>query len=192
MNGKSAHVMISGGGAVTTMIIVSLAVVGSCRRLRGTTLRTTAVADGAAAVALVAVAATLLLAMGRVPTYRHGAVRLYAGNVHSDENSQQLTDPYTFTHVTHGIVLYALLRLVNARSPVMLRAVMAIAIESAWEVLENTDVVIERYRATTMAEGYYGDSVVNSIGDIVATAVGFAIAASLSVRATIIVAVRTP
>jgi hypothetical protein len=181
--------MISGRVALTTMIVVSLAIVGWRRRRHpGATSRNVAVADGAAAVALVGVAAALLLAMGRVPTYRHGGVRLYAGNVNGDENSQQLTDPYTFTHVTHGIVFYALLRLVDGRSPVMLRAVTAIAIESAWEVLENTSAVIERYRATTMAQGYYGDSVVNSAGDIAATVVGFAIAAWLSVRATIIVA----
>jgi len=182
--------MISGRATVTTMALVSLVVVGWCRRRhRGARSLATAVANGVAAIALVAVAAALLLAMGRVPTYRHGTVRLYAANVNSDESSQQLTDPYTFTHVTHGIVFYALLRLVDGRSPVALRAVTAIAIESAWEVLENTDAVIERYRATTMAQGYYGDSVVNSIGDIVATAVGFAIAASLSVRATIVVVV---
>jgi hypothetical protein len=127
--------------------------------------------------------------MGRVPTYRHGPLRLYAGNVHGDENSQQLTDPYTFTHVTHGILFYGALTLVAGRSPVMLRALAAIAVESTWEVLENTDAVIRRYRAATIAQGYDGDSVVNSVGDIGAAVVGFALAAVLPVRATIMLTV---
>jgi hypothetical protein len=175
---------MSGPVAVATMVGVSLVAVGW--RVRRGAAPTT---DGATALMLVALAATLLLAMGRVPTYRHGPLRLYAGNVHGDENSQQLTDPYTFTHVTHGILFYGALTLVAGRSPVMLRALAAIAVESTWEVLENTDAVIRRYRAATIAQGYDGDSVVNSVGDIGAAVVGFALAAVLPVRATIMLTV---
>jgi len=175
---------MSGPVAVATMVGVSLVAVGW--RVRRGAAPTT---DGATAFVLVALAATLLLAMGRVPTYRHGPLRLYAGDVHGDENSQQLSDPYTFTHVTHGILLYGALTLVAGRSPLMLRALAAIAVESTWEVLENTDAVIRRYRAATIAQGYDGDSVVNSVGDIGAAVAGFALAALLPVRATIMLTV---
>lgn len=175
---------MSGPVAVATMVGVSLVAIG-WRVHRGAAPTT----DGATALVLVALAATLLLAMGRVPTYRHGPLRLYAGNVHGDENSQQLTDPYTFTHVTHGILFYGALTLAAGRSPVMLRALVAIALESTWEVLENTDAVIRRYRAATIAQGYDGDSVVNSVGDIGAAVVGFALAAVLPVQATIMLTI---
>jgi len=145
--------------------------------------------DGALALVLVALAAALLLGMGRVPTYRHGPFRFYAGNVHGDENSQQLTDPYTFTHVTHGILFYGILALTAGRTPLMLRALVAIAVEATWEVLENSDAVIRRYRAATIAQGYDGDSVVNSVGDIAAAVLGFALAALLPVPMTIALAI---
>ncbi len=175
---------------VATMAGASLAVIG----WRGRAAPVpdggaNAVASGLAALLLVTLAATLLLGMGRVPTYRHGPVRLYAGDVHGDENSQQLTDPYTFTHVTHGVLLYALLRGVAGRSSLMLRALAAIGAESTWEVLENTDAVIRRYRAATIAQGYDGDSVVNSLGDIVAAICGFALAAALPVWGTVVLTI---
>jgi len=166
------------------MVGGSLAVVGWRLRRPAAPSR-----DGALALALVALAATLLLGMGRVPTYRHGPFRFYAGNVHGDENSQQLTDPYTFTHVTHGILFYGILALTAGRTPLMLRALVAIAVEATWEVLENTDAVIRRYRAATIAQGYDGDSVVNSVGDIAAAVLGFALAALLPVPMTIALAI---
>lgn len=142
-----------------------------------------------AGACVVAVALASLSALGRAPFYRHGPVRVWSGDVHGDQNSQQLADPYTFTHVTHGIGLYALLRLAAPGWPLPRAALAALAIECAWEVIENTDAVIERYRAATMAQGYYGDSVVNSFGDILAALVGFALAALLPARATVIVVV---
>jgi len=176
--------VVSGPVAVATMVGVSLAVVAWRVRRAPAPSR-----DGVLALALVALAAALLLGMGRVPTYRHGPFRLYAGNVHADENSQQLTDPYTFTHVTHGIVFYGILALAAGRAPVVWRALVAIAVESTWEVLENTDAVIRRYRAATIAQGYDGDSVVNSLGDIAAAGLGFALAATLPARATVALAI---
>jgi hypothetical protein len=139
----------------------------------------------AAAAAIMALAAAILLAMGRTPFCRCGSIRLWTPDAWGPENSQQLTDPYTFTHITHGILLYFIAWIVAPGLSLPARAVLVIAAESAWEVLENTDMVIDRYRAATMALGYYGDSVFNSMGDILACAGGFAIASRLPARATI-------
>jgi hypothetical protein len=115
---------------------------------------------------VIASAAAALSALGRPLTYRHGPLRLWSGDVASDQNSQQIADPYTLTHVTHGIGLYAALALTARRWSRADRFVAAVALECAWEVIENTDFVIRRYRERTIALGYYGDSVVNSIADI--------------------------
>jgi hypothetical protein len=139
----------------------------------------------AIAAAIVAAAAAALLAMGRTPFCTCGRIAFWTADAWGPENSQQLADPYTFTHVLHGVVLYALLRLVAGGQPLPVRGVIAVAAESAWEVFENTDFVIERYRSATMALGYYGDSVLNSVGDILTCAGGFALAAILPVRATL-------
>jgi len=141
-------------------------------------------------IAIVVASAVLaLFALGRPLTYRHGPLRLWSGDVASDQNSQQISDPYTLTHVTHGIGLYALLALAAGRWPLADRLVAAVALECAWEVIENTDFVIRRYRERTIALGYYGDSVINSVGDILAAVVGFALAAKLPRRATVAVVV---
>jgi len=137
----------------------------------------------AVAVAIVTAAVVILISMGRDPFYRDG-FKLWYGNAWGAENSQQLSDPYTFTHITHGVLLYALLSLLLPRRPLLPRVLIALAAESAWEVLENTDAVIDRYRTATMALGYYGDSVINSVGDIGACVIGFSLAARLPARAT--------
>lgn len=138
-----------------------------------------------AAAGIICVAAVTLLAMGRTPWCRCDSIKLWTSDAWGPENSQQFTDPYTFTHITHGVLLYLLLHLVARRLPLGTRAVLAVALESGWEILENTDMVINRYRAATMALGYYGDSVFNSVGDILACAVGFMIAARLPTRVTV-------
>jgi uncharacterized protein DUF2585 len=132
--------------------------------------------DVAIAGVVVALSATLLLAMGRPLGYRHGPVRLWSGDIQSDQNSQQLADPYTLTHVTHGVLLFGLVGLACPRLPTRTRVVVALALECAWEVFENTDAVIQRYRATTVSLGYYGDSVLNSVGDVLAAALGCVLA----------------
>ncbi len=111
--------------------------------------------DVAIVALVVALSAALLLAMGRPPAYQHGPVRLWSGIVQSDQNSQQLADPYTLTHVTHGVLLFWLVGLVRPPLATGTRVVLAVALECAWEVFENTDLVIQRYRAATVSLGYY-------------------------------------
>jgi hypothetical protein len=136
--------------------------------------------DAAIALLIVGLGAALLVAMGRPLTYQHGPVRVWSGSVQSDQNSQQLFDPYALTHVTHGVLLYWLTGLVG-RIRAGTRVVLALALETAWEVFENTDMVIQRYRATTVSLGYYGDSVLNTVGDVLAAAAGCLLAVALPV-----------
>ena len=138
-----------------------------------------------AALAIIALAAAIELAMGRHPICTCGSVDLWVGARDSSRTSQMLVDWYSLSHVVHGLLFYALLWLVARRWPVWRRFLAALLIEASWEVIENTPFIIDRYRATTAALGYNGDSVLNSVSDMLMMCVGFLVARKLPVRLSI-------
>lgn len=137
-------------------------------------------------LALIAVQFVALYAMGRVPICTCGTIKLWQSTVNSSENSQHIFDWYTPSHVAHGVIFYLALWLLFPRAPVMLRLVAAVGIEVAWEIIENTPAIIERYRSGTISLSYYGDSILNSVADTLAMIAGFALAARLPVAASVV------
>lgn len=130
--------------------------------------------------------AIALSAMGRIGWCKCGGTFLWSGDIVSTHNSQHLFDPYSFTHVLHGIALYGIVWLfVGSRTTPATRATIALALEAAWEVFENTSFVIERYREATISLDYYGDSVLNSLSDIAASVIGIALAMTVPIWASI-------
>lgn len=114
-----------------------------------------------------------------------GYLWLWAGDAWSADNSQHLFDPYTFTHLLHGIILYGLLAWGLPRLTHPWRLSVAVSIEALWEVFENSTFIIERYRAATISLGYQGDTIVNSLGDILVCGIGYVLARRLGFRGSL-------
>jgi hypothetical protein len=139
----------------------------------------------ASAMALVALQALVLRLMGHPSVSTTHSLMVWVGEVHSRENSQQLTDWYTFSHVIHGFLFYVGFRLLFPKIPVWKRFILAVACEAAWEILENTPMVIRHYRQQALAQGYVGDSIINSLSDTCAMMLGFFLAWRMPVWATV-------
>lgn len=124
--------------------------------------------------------------MGRHPICTCGTVELWVGSRDTPKTSQMLADWYSFSHIVHGLLFYAGLWLLFRRWPLEWRFLGALVIEASWEVVENTPFVIDRYRETTAALGYSGDSVINSVSDMLMMCVGFLAARKLPVWAALV------
>lgn len=132
-------------------------------------------------LAILGLTALIEVGLGRLPLGPDGKFGWWDGSIWNSENSQRVADAYSFSHIVHGILFFALLWLVARRLPVSTRFLIAVLLEAAWEVLENSPIVIHRYRDATIAQGYVGDSVLNSCSDIVMMMLGFILAGRVRV-----------
>jgi hypothetical protein len=136
-------------------------------------------------------ASYLLHSNGRPWWCACGIPILWSGDIQSLHNSQHLFDPYSFTHMLHGVIFYGLLAWSVPRLSMSWRLACAISLEAMWELLENSDLVIERYRTATISLGYQGDTIANSLGDILSCSVGFSLASHLGLAGSLILFAAT-
>lgn len=137
-------------------------------------------------IGVVIIMALLLQNQGRVWFSASGNFYLWEGNIWSSESSQQFLDPYSFSHMLHGVIFFGLLYLIVPKLNWLWRFTLSTALEASWELLENSQMVINRYREETAALGYEGDSIINSIGDLFSCGIGFVLAYYLGFKKSVI------
>ncbi|MBI4854832.1 MAG: DUF2585 family protein [Acidobacteria bacterium] len=136
---------------------------------------------------VITITSILLYWQGRSLICTCGKVFLWVGDIWSSDNSQHIFDPYSFTHLLHGFLFSWILILLAKKVPYNWQIVIVVVLESLWELVENSNFVINRYRENTLALGYQGDTIINSISDIFACSVGFIIAKYLGFKKSFIV-----
>ncbi len=133
-----------------------------------------------AGIVVIVAMALVLWGQGRIWWCKSGDLALYIHQAwNSSHTSQHLLDPYTFTHILHGVMFFWITGLILSRVNIGWRFFIAILAEATWEVFENSSFIIEKYRENTASLDYFGDSIMNSVGDVLACAVGFWIAYKL-------------
>ncbi|MFZ4774532.1 MAG: DUF2585 family protein [Terrimicrobiaceae bacterium] len=141
---------------------------------------------GISALAVILLLAGIEWSVGRSPLGPDGKFAFWEGDIWSSECSQRLADAYSFSHIGHGLIFFAILWLVARKLPVGGRYLIAVVIEAGWELLENSPLIINRYREATMALGYSGDSIANSVSDVLMMSLGFFLAWRLPVWASVL------
>jgi hypothetical protein len=136
-------------------------------------------------VAIVALTACVEFSMGRSPLGPDGKFGWWDGNIWGSENSQRVFDVYSFSHIVHGILFYAILWMAARKAPLRHRFLAALSLEAVWEILENSPIIIHRYREATIALGYTGDSILNSCSDILMMSLGFLFASGAPAVASV-------